>query len=231
MESSPTVELPAQPKGPFWALALSGLFHPLLITTYMYVLLVLINPYLFGSSSFFSQATSLVLIKIFLYTFVIPMVSVLIMIALDMISNVMIEDRMQRVGPLLLVMVLYFWVTYNLIKSNDVPQIFSAFMLGVAGALALAFVINVVDKISLHATGMGGMVGMILICLAVFGGRGMQLGGITLSLGVVLIGIILLAGLVGSARLALAAHDKQQVYMGYMVGFIPQILAYIFYFR
>ena len=59
----------------------------------------------------------------------------------------------------------------------------------------------------------------------------MHLGGTTFSLGVVLIGTVLLAGLVGSARLALAAHDKQQVYMGYMVGFIPQILAYIFYFR
>lgn len=197
----------------------------------MYVLLVLINPYLFGGSSLASETTSQTLVMIFMYTFVIPLISVLIMLALNMISSVMMEDRMERIGPLLLVMVLYFWVCYNLMSRNMVPSIFAAFMIGVAVALALTFAVNVVDKISLHAVGMGGLVGMILVCLAVFGSRGMQVGGVTLSLGLVLIGTIVLAGLVGTARLALKAHDKQQVYMGYMVGFIPQILAYIFYFR
>ena len=230
MEATFPTEKPAEPRKPFWALALSGLFHPLLITTYMFVLLALINPFLFGSRSLFSAAAAVVLIQIFLYTFVIPLVAVLIMLALNMINSVMIEDRMQRVGPLLLVMVLYFWVCYNLMSQGQVPNIFSTFMIGVAVALALAFAVNVVDKISLHAVGMGGLVGMVLVCLGVFGSRGMEIGGWTVSLGLVLIGAILLAGLVGSARLALGAHDKSQVYMGYMVGFIPQVLAYIFYF-
>lgn len=220
-----------QPKGPTWALLLSGLFHPLLIVTYMYVLLLLINPYLFGSSGTVSKTAMTTLVMLFLYTFVIPLISVVIMWALDMINSVMIEDRMQRIGPLLLVMVLYFWVTYNLTQSGRIPNIFSTFMIGVAAALSLAFVINVADKISLHTVGMGGLIGMAFLSLALFGGQGLALGSMTVSLGIVLIGTILLGGLVGTARLALNAHNKMQVYMGYMVGFLTQILAYLFYFQ
>lgn len=230
MEQALSPEAPEKKTGPVWALLLSGLFHPLLIATYMYVLLLTINPFLFGASGLVTQEAILTLIMMFLYTFVIPLVSVLIMVALNMVGSVMIEDRSQRIGPLLLVMVLYFWVCYNLTQSNDVPNIFAAFMIGVAASLAIAFVINVADKISLHTVGMGGLVGMILISLALFGGQGLTLGGVTLSLGLVLILVVLLAGLVGVARLALDAHNKMQVYMGYMVGFIPQILAYLFYF-
>ena len=230
MEDATMVNEPPKQSGPAWALVLSGLFHPLLIATYMYVLLLAINPFLFGSSGVATPTALLTLIQIFLYTFVIPLVSVLIMLALEMISSVMIEDRTQRIGPLLLVMVLYFWVTYDLTQSNDIPNIFTAYMIGVVAALSLAFVINVADKISLHAVGMGGLVGMLLISLALFGGQGLSLGGVTISLGLVLIVGILLAGLVGSARLVLKAHNGLQVYMGYMVGFIPQILAYLFYF-
>lgn len=228
---NPMTELiaPAPPKK-WWALVLSGLFHPLLIPTYMYVLLMVVNPFLFGSNDFGDQRAILTLVMMVLYTAVIPMVSVLLMVALNMVSSVMMAEKSERIGPLLLVMVLYFWVYYNLSQSNDVPTIFSTFLLGVVIALAVAFVINVMDKISLHTVGMGGLVGMLMITMGLFGANGIALGGITVGFGLLLLGGVLLAGMVGSARLALGAHDNVQIYSGYVVGFIAQLVALKFYF-
>lgn len=226
-----TTEIPTPVAGnKVWAYALSGLFHPLLIPSYMYVLLMLINPFLFGANGFGEQRALLTLLMMVLYTAVIPMVSVLLMVALNMVSSVMMADKMERIGPLLLVMVLYFWVYYNLSQNNDIPTIFSTFLLGVVVALAASFVINVLDKISLHSVGMGGLVAMLMITMGLFGANGVVVGGLTFSLGLLLIVGVLIAGLVGSARLALGAHDSVQIYAGYVVGFAAQLIALKFYF-
>ena len=220
---------PAAPR-PLWALALSGLFHPLFVATYMYLILILVNPYLFGTAGLGDSRASATLVMLVLYTAVIPIISVGLMVALDMVSGLMLEDRMERIGPLLLVMILYFWVYWNFNRSNDIPTIFTAFMLGVVLALSLAFVVNVVDKISLHAVGMGGLVAMLMITMGLFGARGVEALGQTIGLGVLVLAGVFLAGLVGSARLALAAHSPAQLYVGYAVGFVSQVIAVLVYF-
>jgi hypothetical protein len=225
-----TTEVPEHKTKSWWALALSGLFHPLLIPTYMFALLMVVNPFLFGANGFGEKRALLTLLMMVLYTAVIPMISVLLMVALNMVNSVMMEEKTERIGPLLLVMVLYFWVYYNLSNSNDVPTIFSTFLLGVVIALALAFVINVLDKISLHTVGMGGLVGMLMITMGLFGANGIVVGGYTVGLGVLLIVGVIIAGLVGTARMALGAHDKVQIYSGYFVGFLSQLIALKFYF-
>ena len=179
-----TTEVPEHKTKKWWALALSAIFHPLLIPTYMFILLMVVNPFLFGANDFGEKRALLTLMMMVLYTAVIPMISVLLMVALNMVSSIMMEEKSERIGPLLLVMVLYFWVYYNLSNSNDVPTIFSTFLLGVVIALALAFVINVLDKISLHTVGMGGLVGMLMITMGLFGANGIVVGGYTVGLGV-----------------------------------------------
>jgi hypothetical protein len=94
----------------------------------------------------------------------------------------------------------------------------------------VAFVINVLDKISLHTVGMGGLVGMLTITMGLFGANGIAIGGVTVGLGLMLLAGVLLAGMVGTARLALGAHDSVQVYSGYIVGFVAQLVALKFYF-
>ena len=218
----------SRPPAPAAAVVLSVLFHPLLIPTYGYILLALTNPFLFGINSLTDGRGRVLLLMVFLYTFVIPVLSVFIMVKLEMVDSLLIEDRMQRIGPLLLVMILYFWVFYNLHQNNDSPAIFNIFMLGVVMALAISFAINVVEKLSLHAVGMGGLVGMVMILLGVYGNLSVGLTG--LDVGIVLVLAVLLAGAVGTARLAMSAHTTGQLVTGYLVGFTSQWLALNFYF-
>lgn len=228
---SAELQLSETPRSRNWpALVVSGLFHPLLIPTYSFLILVGVNPYLFGTSDLGEPRTMSKLILIFLDTFVIPVVAVFIMAKLNMINSIMMHEKSERIGPLLLVMVLYFWVYWNFNNSNQMPTIYSSFLLGVVIALVLVFVINLLDKISMHAAGMGGLAAVCLIMLGLFGPNGMEIGALTIGLPLVVALSLFLAGVVGSARLALGGHTPMQLYAGYMVGFVAQFVALKFYF-
>ncbi len=228
---SAEIQLSESPPSRNWpALAISGIFHPLLIPTYSFLILVGVNPYLFGTSDLGEPRAMSNLILIFLDTFVIPVVAVVIMAKLNMINSVMMHEKSERIGPLLLVMVLYFWIFWNFNNSNQTPTIFSSFLLGVVIALVLVFLINLLDKISMHAAGMGGLVGVCLIMLGLFGPNGIEIGGLMIGLPLLVALSVMLAGLVGSARLALGGHNPMQLYAGYMVGFVAQFVALKFYF-
>lgn len=220
----------APPAKNYLALAISGLFHPLLLPTYIFLLLVGVNPYLFGTSDLGQPRAMSNLILIFLDTFVIPVVAVFIMARLNMIGSVMMHEKSERIGPMLLVMVLYFWIFYNFSQSEQTPTIFKSFLLGVVVALVGSFVINLVEKISLHAVGMGGLVGVAAILLGLFGPNGIAVGGVTVGLPLLLLVSVVLAGVVGTARLALRAHDLLQVLAGYLIGFVSQFVALKVYF-
>ncbi|MCP9237507.1 hypothetical protein [Lewinella sp. JB7] len=212
------------------ALLVSVVFHPLLVPTYIFLILVGVNPYLFGTSDLGEPRAMSNLILIFLDTFVIPMVAVVIMAKLNMINSIMMHEKSERIGPLLLVMVLYFWIFWNFSKSNQTPTIFTSFLLGVVIALVASFVINLLDKISLHATGMGGLVAVALITLGLFGSNGLTVGSWNIGLPLLVIFTVVAAGLVGSARLALGSHNRMQLYAGYLLGFVAQFVALKFYF-
>lgn len=230
MPETVTIAAAPTPKHRLAALAISGLFHPLLVPTYIFLLLVGVNPYLFGTSDLGEPRAMSNLVLIFLDTFVIPVVAVVIMVKLNLIGSIMMEEKSERIGPLLLVMVLYFWIFYNFSQSNQTPAIFNSFLLGVVIALVMAFVINLLDKISLHAVGMGGLVGVSIILLILFGSSGIAIGSVTVGLPLVVMLSIFCAGLVGTARLSLGAHDKTQLYAGYFLGLTAQLVALKFYF-
>ena len=219
---------------PLWAFILSVIFHPLLVPTYMLLTLLWVNPFLFGVPSPGEPLALQTLVMIFLYTFAIPGIAILIMKGLDMIDSITMEDRMDRIGPYLLVGILYLWVYYNLTNQSSIPPIFSAFLLGATIGLFLAFFLNLFTKISAHAVGMGGLSAVVLITALQFspGSFSLHLFGYDyrVSTTLLLLLTILLAGLVGTSRLRLKAHEPIDVYGGYLVGFAAQFIALRFYF-
>ncbi|MEL6357841.1 MAG: hypothetical protein AAFQ37_13015 [Bacteroidota bacterium] len=214
----------------YLALGISAVFHPLLIPSYMLIILLIVNPFLFGVSSIWEGIAMPILLLIFLYTCVVPFISVTIMWGLGMVKNLHLEDRMERIGPYLLVLILYMWIYFNFARRGTVPVAYATFMLGIVIALSISFVINVFNKISAHAVGMGGLVAMVLITMLLFGPEVIAIGNWTMSLSLLLMLVIAAAGLVGTSRLVLKAHVSADIYGGYLVGFVSQLIALRYYF-
>lgn len=222
---------------PVWEVALrvvarivSFLFNPLLIPTYMLVVLIAVNPYIFGVNSLGDELSRLLLLRIFLSTFLIPMVAITMLRTTGLISSLDMQDKKERIGPYIITGVFYLWMARNFIGSEAVPTAYTVFMLGATIALFLAFFINVFSKISAHTVGMGALVGMVIITMFMFSYDSFIVAGWNLNMNIVLIAAVLLAGLVGTARQILHPYHPNDLYGGYLVGFLSQIIALRFIF-
>jgi len=216
-----------------FAKVISFLFHPLLILTYMLLLLLLVNPYLFGVNNMGGRIPLILII--FLSTFVIPAFAVLMMKFLGMVASMELETKQERIGPYIIAGVFYLWMFINFKENTMIPMAYTTFVLGATIALFVGFFVNIFSKISTHAIGMGGLIGMIVITMMQFSYESFTFntalfGSLQLSMNLVLMIAIVIAGLVGTARLLLKAHEPKDLFGGYMVGFFTQFVALYFLF-
>ena len=184
----------------------SILFHPLMMLTYMLVLLLLVNPYLFGYNNVLGG--HFLILLIFLSTFFIPMVAILMMRFLGMIESFQMRDKKERIGPYISTGIFYLWMFRNLLDNPDIPSAYKVFVLGATIALFTAFIINLISKISMHAVGMGGLIGMTVITMLLFSYdyftiSSVSFGTIQVSMTALLMLVILLSGIVCTSRLIL----------------------------
>ncbi|MCF8238089.1 MAG: hypothetical protein K9I85_08030 [Saprospiraceae bacterium] len=211
-----------------WAHAISILFHPLSVLTYTLVFLLSSNPYVFGVSRM-SDKMDLILI-VFSTTFLLPALAIFLMVKLQLVNDMQIRERMQRVGPYIAAGVLYSWMTKNLLENADIPPVFATMSLACTLAIFTAFVINVQFKISLHAIGSAGMTSIFVILhlnypYARVGLDLPALGSLQISLLTMVFLSVIIAGLTGSARLILQVHKPREVFWGYFVGLIIPFIA------
>jgi len=207
----------------------SYIFHPLFVLVYILGLTLVFNPYLFQVQD------EKVRVTFYVYSLmsivVMPIVAILILKQVNIIKSLSMENRMERIGPLILIGVLYFWLFLNYKNTSSVPIIFTAFLLGGVISVFVAFFINNFTKISLHTVGMGGFVAAIIILKYNLNYNHLDidipfLGNYRIDSYFILLVSIVLAGLIGTFRLFLNSHSKDQIYLGYIVGFLAQIIAY-----
>lgn len=214
----------------FGARILSYLFHPLFILTYILVLMLICNPYAFGMSSI-KDGDDLILI-IFLSSVLIPFVAVIMTYFLGWIESFEHMSRQERIAPLIVTIVMYVSLYYYISKSNVFPLFFQTSTLGMVIGLFIAFFLNNFTKISLHAVGMGGLVSVTILMMLHFAYQVVEInlpffGELVISKYTILYLILILAGLVCTARLILKAHRLPDIYGGFLVGFFAQLIAFI----
>jgi hypothetical protein len=154
---------------------------------------------------------------VFLFTFIYPLIAILLLRKLNFIDSLEMHDSKQRIIPLMITIVLYIW-TYLVVKDKHFPIIMRVFMMGSVASLIISFAINVFHKLSLHMVGISGS----LICLLLL----MMVSRTDLSY--VFLWMILITGLVATARLYLNAHTLREVYTGFLVGIFGQMIGLMF---
>jgi hypothetical protein len=195
----------------------SYIFHPLFIPIYVTYFLAFIHPSYFAGFSSFSKNKVVLLIAFNAVMF--PAITVFLLKGLGFIESVYLRTQQDRIIPYISSMIFFFWTQYMLREQNYIPRILVSFMFGVFISSAAALIANIYNKISMHSIGMGGLVGLFLII--------MQQNTMLMTWPLCVVFII--AGLVCSSRLILSTHQPKEIYSGFVVGLICQIIAAAMY--
>lgn len=198
----------------FIANLVSVLFHPLIIPTYAFIVILVTYPYSFYQLNFKEKVFTAIVV--FLNTFFLPLFAIALMKMLGFIKSFRMQTKEERVIPYIAIAVFYFSVFYYLNKFGELDPIFSILMLGATISVFLTFFFNLFYKISAHAVAAGNAICMIFF-LALLS---------SYSLEIPLMITILLAGMIGTSRLYLKSHYAADVFSGYLVGFIGQLIAF-----
>lgn len=207
----------------------SIVFHPILIVIYMLVLLMWINPFIFGVSSVLDRKELIILMLP--TSVVIPVICILLMKPLGFISSYQLPTREERIVPYITTAILYTWLFINIYHQPFFPRAYAVFFLGALIGLFLTFFINNFSKISAHTVGAGGLLGMMILTHLFYSYDyvGLTIPGLAMthiSMTTLLLLTLLVVGLIGTSRLVLEAHSRQDIYGGYLVGFSTQLIAY-----
>ena len=191
----------------------SVLFHPLLMPTLGFVLL-------FNSGFYFAilpwKVEKYMLLVVFLSTCVLPALSIGIL-ALKPGFDIHMEKSTDRILPLMFSSVFYY-LGYLILEKLPVFPIYNFFLIASILVQIALLIISLKWKISAHAAAIGGLLGG-------FFGLAFRLQENPVY---ILIALILIAGIVGTSRLILQKHTSEQVYAGFLLGFLMMNLVFTF---
>ncbi|GGC05575.1 hypothetical protein [Dyadobacter sediminis] len=207
------------------AIILSVLFHPLIISTYLFATLFFLTPELAGVSAFGIPALGSILLLLFLNTFIAPAVVIYYFQKMGLISSLHVDDLAERRLPYLASTLIYAIATYlfgwHLQPVSELAPQISIILGSVTLSLVLVTVISLFWKISAHAIGIGGAIGMLSGLLVRSGENGL--------LNPLLIAI-LCGGWLLSARLHLNAHTPKQILAGFLCGILVSSITVYYFF-
>ena len=195
-----------------WAKLISSLLHPIVMPTIGVFLFLVI------SELRLSRNQQLALLGlIFITTYIIPIVLLAVLKRCKLIASFNVHTIQERKIPVLVMIAIFFFLGKNLINTMLVKDLGYLFI-GTAVALILLYLLFYANfKTSLHILSLGSSVGYFIVY--------QHLHAINILPLIVI--LVLLSGLLGTARLTLNAHTPREVYLGFSIGVFAQLLTFI----
>jgi hypothetical protein len=184
------------------------MFMPL----YAIIILINFNPYI-------NQSVSIPLQKIiysivFVFTILLPLLTALALKRLKIVESIYMRKTQERRWPFALT-ILWYYLCFEILLKLNLPASFYLMMIGAIVVIAIALLITFFWKISVHMLGIGGLLGATIAISFRF----------QLDLTFIIVGAVLVAGLIGYARLKTKSHSYKQVYIGFIIGVITEFFA------
>lgn len=197
---------------------ISVVFHPLLLTTYLAIILSIYFP---AMMMIRPDNRNTIIGLICVFTFVLPAINLLMLRYFGSVTSITLYSRTQRIVPFFLISLLYILITFLFIYKLPFSQNFNKLMMIITTMVIVSFAITFFFKISVHSLAACGAIGILL-----------PLNNATEEAVLVAptIFVILAAGTVMSSRLLLEAHTPKEVYYGGVVGFAIGFLGMILFF-
>ena len=211
--SMPASELSFPRPIDIFARMISFIFHPLLVGVYMAAYLVFINSYYYAyiprMASFFNFLT------VVNNNFIFPVLVVLLMRGLGFSKSIYLRTQKERIVPYIASMIFFFWTWNVFYHQQEIPQVMKDMCQGIFFSSIAGMMANNYFKISMHAIGVGGLLGLMIVVLL----DGQMYSFIPLAIS------IIVAGLVMSSRLITRDHQPGDILAGFIVGIASQFLA------
>ncbi len=195
---------------------ISYVFHPLLMATGLLAILYLFAPTVIQPIS--ESSIKLVLVMVFILTYVIPLISIGMLKITSSISSYKLSNRKERLMPFFFVTLYYGLTTYlfasKLVLGHTLLVVFST----ITAVIFLVTVFTFFIKISAHSAGAWGIIGFMVALHYKFPDSRLMLP--------ILVGLII-AGIINSSRLYLNEHNLKEVAYGSLLGFLVSFGAII----
>jgi hypothetical protein len=193
---------------------ISYFFHPInfsIIGIFLYF--ILIPRYIFKPQE------HIILIVVFLGTYVFPLLLMFLLKQFKMINSFEIANVEERKFPTLLFISISFIIGNWLYKSTIV-DLLSLFYFGYGFALIISYVLLYLKvKISLHTTAIGGLIGFLIYFSYYY----------KINLIYFFIILFALSGIIAFARLKMKAHSFKEIFLGYIIGIFSQLITFAIY--
>lgn len=201
-------------KDVFWKI-ISFVFNPLLVPMWCVVLYYLLTPRVFFPVE--PLYTGLVVATA---TIVIPLPVLFLLKATGKIESMSLHQVYERRLPLLLLCILLVCAVKFYLLGRVTPAM-TITMAAAALSILIAYLSLNLDKISLHAMGMGGLfcfIGMMMVHWQAPLGYAVP----------VLVALAVAFDLVVMARMEMNRHNVRQLVLGTLVGALPQLAGFLF---
>ena len=146
----------------------------------------------------------------------------LMMLPIFFYRNLMLNQKgsiiEEKWVPRIIILILYV-ITCVYFLRLPLNRIIQGYVLSVTATLALLTLVSVKVQISMHTGGLGGMVGLVIALIILYG---------TPLEGYLLI-TLLAGGVVGTARLVEGVNRPGEVYSGFVLGFATVLATLLIY--
>ncbi len=190
---------------------ISVILHPIVIPTIGVLLFLSITP-----NEIRKERQYLLISIVFFSTYIVPLISLIILKTLGFIRSFQVESINERKIPLFLMLLIFYILGRNLIQISDFKELGMLFY-GTNVSLAIIYLLfSFQIKSSLHIMSLSSALGFFLLFGNVY----------SISILPIAIIIILLIGVLASSRLYLKAHNQKEIYLGFFIGLAGQFIAY-----
>lgn len=188
----------------------SGVFHPLLMTSYMSALLAVFLPEAY--IPYPESAVWQLVLAFFLLTAVLPALFVFgLYMFTPVVTDLELTDRKERLVPFIVLIIFYSAAAYFLVIELGLGPIVRVLLFSAIVMIALMVLINTRFKISIHCTAAWALAGYALALSVNFSFPHML---------PMVFGTVIFGGLIGTSRLYLGCHKPAEVWLGTLFGFL-----------
>ena len=193
---------------------ISYFFHPInfpIIGTLIY--------FLFVPKFIFKPQEYTILLFILTSTYALPVILLFFFKRLKFITNYHMPTIEERKFPILFFTFLTLIIA-NWLFTTTIVDLLGVLFLGYAVGFAIAYgFLFLKIKLSLHTAAIGGIIGFLIYFSLSY----------EINLILLLIVFFIISGLIATSRIHLKAHSQLEVFLGFIVGILTQILVFVIY--